>query len=386
MWSLLILALAVLDVECMYTTRERLENGRRLSIKIPKEADRLEFVPAEPPSTLYTIWSRGTSPKKGRIYGSSSSSSSTSDQRWELSAVGFDDEGTYRLMDYWNKEIKAILLAVTTRHSYIDRVAGEDLYISLEGSNYHEATLVFSGESGNYTLVKDGAPVGNDLPDYSGRVKIINSRITITWVNSTDVGRYRLYDSRDRLVSVTKMTLVDEHPSSGNPLLALLLLLGIPAGVCCCCRKKIFRKKATTTATHVIADNPPPGGPPSYNTPMIPPGGSGGQVFYHGGPTPDPNAGYSPGYQPAMGPAAPPPQNPLYPSVPAAPGYQPGYDPQNPAYPPPAPAPAGPPQWNGPPPGNQYAPAAPDGQPSAPTDVLSAAQFQLDAGKGSNFL
>lgn len=31
----------------------------------------------------------------------------------------------------------------------------------------------------------------------------------------------------------------------GNPLLALLLLLGIPAGICCCCRKKIFKKKAT---------------------------------------------------------------------------------------------------------------------------------------------
>lgn len=31
----------------------------------------------------------------------------------------------------------------------------------------------------------------------------------------------------------------------GNPLLALLLLLGIPVGICCCCRKKIFKKKAT---------------------------------------------------------------------------------------------------------------------------------------------
>lgn len=42
----------------------------------------------------------------------------------------------------------------------------------------------------------------------------------------------------------------DHHEySGGNPLLGLLLLLGIPAGICCCCRKKIFKQKATTMAT-----------------------------------------------------------------------------------------------------------------------------------------
>lgn len=53
----------------------------------------------------------------------------------------------------------------------------------------------------------------------------------------------------------TRATATDSSPclyfteaheyGDGNPLLALLLLLGIPAGICCCCRKKIFRKKAT---------------------------------------------------------------------------------------------------------------------------------------------
>ncbi|KAL2097348.1 hypothetical protein ACEWY4_006555 [Coilia grayii] len=429
MWSLLILIVAVLNVECYYTTRERLAHGRRLTIKIPKEAERLEFK-SQDSSALETIWSRGSSPRKGRLTGSSITSS-TSDQRWELQTVVFDDEGTYILRDYWNKEIKSILLAVTAGNEYINRVAGEDLHISLAGTNYHDITLQFSGEAGNFTLVRDGAPVGNDLPDYAGRVKISSSGINIYNVNTSDVGRYRLYDNRDRLVCITKMNLVDEHQyGGGNPLLALLLLLGIPAGVCCCCRKKIFRKKATTTAMHVMqADGPPPGGPPSYNTPMIPPG-SGGQVFYHG-PTPDPNAGYSPGYQPAVSPALPP-QNPAYPGQPAmppGPGFQPGYDPQNPVYPPPVPG--GPPQWNGPPP-NQYNPAVPPGytpvalnvppatyseppkeevkmtemapaaplltppqpqggQPTAPGgDILgsssTAAQFHIDTGKGNNFL
>lgn len=87
-------------------------------------------------------------------------------------------------------------------------MAGEDLGIDLEGSNYHEATLVFSGETGNVTLVRDGNPVGNDLGDYSDRVKVSSSRITIAHVNTSDVGRYRLYDRKDRLVSVTKMKLI----------------------------------------------------------------------------------------------------------------------------------------------------------------------------------
>ncbi|XP_062377219.1 wu:fc21g02 isoform X2 [Sardina pilchardus] len=373
MWSLLILLVAVLNVDCYYTTREKLAHGRRLTIKISKETEKLEFKP-EDGSSMETIWSRGQfRPTKGRLTGSSSSSSS-SDQRWELQTVVFDDEGTYSLKDYWNKETKSILLDVITEHNYINRVAGEDLSISLEGSNHHEATLQFTGEAGNFTLVRDGAPVGNDLGDYAGRVKISASGIIIKNVNTSDVGRYKLFDRRDRPVSVTRMTLVDKHEyAEPNPLLALLLLLGIPAGICCCCRKKIFRKKATTTATHVIhTDGPPPGGPPSYNTPstpMVPPG-SGGQVFYHG-PTPDPNAGYAPGY-PAGGGTIPPPQNPGYgqpmgpplnpgygqPAMPQGPGFQPGYDPQNPVYPPTA----GPvaPQWNGPPP-NQYNPAAPPG-------------------------
>ncbi|XP_041950329.1 uncharacterized protein wu:fc21g02 isoform X2 [Alosa alosa] len=372
MWSLLILLVAVLNVDCYYTTREKLGHGRRLTIKISKETEKLEFKP-EDGSSMETIWSRGQHrPSKGRLTGSSSS---TSDQRWELQTVVFDDEGTYSLKDYWNKETKSILLDVITVHKNIDRVAGEDLTINLEGSNQHEATLQFTGDAGNFTLVRDGAEVGNDLADYVGRVKISSRGIIIKSVNVSDVGRYRLFDRRDRLVSVTRMILVDahEHTESTNPLLALLLLLGIPAGICCCCRKKIFRKKATTTATHVIhTDGPPPGGPPSYNTPstpMIPPG-SGGQVFYHG-PTPDPNAGYAPVY-PAAGGQIPPPQNPGYgqpipppqnpgygqPAMPPGPGFQPGYDPQNPVYPPTA----GPavPQWNGPPP-NQYNPAAPPG-------------------------
>lgn len=96
----------------------------------------------------------------------------------------------------------------SAEYKYIDRVAGEDLGIDLEGSNYHEATLVFFGDAVNFTLVQNGNPVGNDLPDYSGRVRVSSSRITISNVNTSDVGKYRLFDRKDRLVSVTKMKLI----------------------------------------------------------------------------------------------------------------------------------------------------------------------------------
>lgn len=46
----------------------------------------------------------------------------------------------------------------------------------------------------------------------------------------------------------TPFCTIDHHEyASGSPLMALLLLLGIPAWICCCCRKKIFRPKSTTT-------------------------------------------------------------------------------------------------------------------------------------------
>lgn len=99
------------STDCYYTTRERLSHGRRLSIKLSKETERLEFLP-EDGSSMETIWRRGQHASKGRVTGGSSSSSF--DQRWELQKVVFEDKGTYILRDYWNKETKSILLEVTS--------------------------------------------------------------------------------------------------------------------------------------------------------------------------------------------------------------------------------------------------------------------------------
>lgn len=358
-WSVVILLAAALSVEsyAVHDLHERLNHGRQLKIFLPKSAEKLEFTPANNPGSTYLYWQRGTSRvTKGRVSGTGS------DRRWYIDKVTYEDEGTYTQRDFWQKEISTVKVAVIPRHNYVKCVAGETLYISLEGIILADATLTLSGEAANVTLVRHGATVAQDLPDYWDRVRTHGSNIEIRNVNTTDEGRYTLTDRFYRVVSVTRMDLTDHHEyGDGNPLLALLLLLGIPAGVCCCCRKKIFKKKAATAGTLQTtpdAVHPPPAGPvgpcPPYNTPGQP-----GAVYY-------------PGPDPSMGPTVhPPPPGPgQWNGPPPSPGFNPVYPPQNPAYPPAGPAmipPAQPPQWNGPPPG-QYppGPVAPMGYAPAP--------------------
>ncbi|KAG8014996.1 hypothetical protein GBF38_022227 [Nibea albiflora] len=337
---------------------ERLDYGRQLKIYLPKSAEMLEFSPADNPSQTYLYWQKsGHRLIKGRVSGTGS------DHRWHIDTVTYQDEGTYTQRDYWRKEISTVKVAVTARHNYVKCIAGENLRIYLQGIDLADATLYFSGEAGNFTLVRDGARVSQDLPDYFDRVVTQHDRIIIKHVNYTDEGHYTVRNRRDKEVSITRMDLTDHHETGGNPLMALLLLLGIPAGICCCCRKKIFKKKATTASTLQTTPDvvhPPPGGP--------------------------------------VGPA-PPYNNPGQPG-----GFNPAYPPQNPVYPPVGPAmvpPAQPLQWSGAPPG-QYPPGPiapmtqPESAPVAPVAPASsnaatspgdAYKFQIDGVNSStNFL
>ncbi|XP_028833318.1 uncharacterized protein LOC114788678 [Denticeps clupeoides] len=316
-WTLLILMGSVFSVDCS-TFREKLAHGSRLTVELPTETESLEFVPADG-SPGYTIWKRlQHSPSKGRLTGSIQN-----DHRWELPQVTFDDEGSYNVLNYWNKKSKVVLLAVQTAYKYIDRVAGEDLIISLEGSRYQEANLFFSGEYGNLTLVWDGSPAAENNPDYDGRVKVRSSGIALSHVNVSDVGRYNLTDRRGRVVSITKMTLVDAHDfSADRNFLSLLALLGIPVGICYCCKKRRRRncfKKSRSCARPVPNTRPsntPTVPPPSYNDPSNTSGLNYTPVFTG-------DAGYPP--QPAMppGPGLNTGDNPIYPPV-----YPPTHPPQ----------------------------------------------------------
>ncbi|KAM3622815.1 uncharacterized protein V6R79_003479 [Siganus canaliculatus] len=360
MWSFVILLAVALGVE-PYTVRdihERLAHGRQLKIYLPKSAEKLEFLPADEPGKTFLYWENGrVRNNRGRVSGTGS------DRRWYIDKVTYEDEGTYVQRDYWNKEISTVKVAVTPRHNYVKCVAGETLRISLEGIKQVEAFLTFSGEYANVTLVRDGARVSQDLSNYYDRVQTYSQSIEIKNVNYTDEGHYTLRNRRDQVVSVTRMDLTDHHEhGSANPLLALLLLLGIPAGICCCCRKKIFKKNANTAATLQTTPDAvhlPPAGPvgpsPPYNTPT-------------------PHA-YYPGADPSMGPAVhpPPAAGPgQWNGPPPSPGM--GYPPQNPVYPPAGPGmmpPAQPPQWNGQPGPYPPGPAAPMGY--APSPVMYSA-------------
>ncbi|XP_074540045.1 uncharacterized protein LOC141801049 [Halichoeres trimaculatus] len=343
LWRCVFLLFAALSVETYHVRdlHERLAHGRQLKIYLPKSAEKLEFNPAEDHSKTFLYWERGhTRFTRGRVSGTGS------DRRWYIDKVTYEDEGTYTQRDFWGKEISTVKVAVTPRHNYVKCVAGETLRISLEGLDLADSFLSFSGNAANVTLVREGARVSQDIPEYWDRVLTHSTTIEIRNVNVSDEGRYELKDRRDRMVSITRMDLTDHHEYEGNPLMALLLLLGIPAGICCCCRKKIFKKKASMATTMQASPEavhpPPPPGPVGPAPPYSSPGPPGG-VYYHG---PDPNMPPGPGQW--VGPAP-------------APGFNPAYPPQNVVYPP-----AGP-QWNGPP-SAQYPPG-----PVAPMGYAPAA-------------
>ncbi|XP_072319143.1 uncharacterized protein [Eucyclogobius newberryi] len=385
MWAVAGLLVTVLAVES-YIVRdehERLSHGRQLKIYLPKSTEKLEFIPADNPRQKLVYWDKmhsGTRVQRGKVSGSGN------DRRWYLDQVTFDDQGTYIQKDYWDKEMSTLKVAVTSKNSYIKRVPGRALHIQLEGLRQEDATLTFSGDSANVTLVRDGAVVSQDLFEYFDRVRLTQKSIEIISVNVSDVGRYHLNDRKGRLVSVTRLDLSDkDDEANGNPLLALLLLLGIPAGVCCCCRKKIFKKKATTAQTQqafpgiIVSPSGPSGPSPPYNQPgggyyptqgtdlgpsVHPPPAAPGPGQWNG---PPPSPGFNPAY-PAPNPAYPAP-NPAYPAAnPVYPPANPVYPPANPVYPPANPGypPAGAPQWNGPPPAAGPYPSAPMGYAPAP--------------------
>ncbi|XP_060941715.1 wu:fc21g02 [Limanda limanda] len=357
MWTVVMLLAAALSVES-YTAHgsERLSHGRQLKIYLSKNCEKLEFTSADNPSRTEIYWEKSShmGRNKGRVSGTGT------DRRWYLDKVTYDDQGTYVQTDWWNKEISNFKVAVTTKLNYLKCVAGESLFVPLEGIDLADADLAFSGESANVTLVRDGAPVSRDLPDYWDRVQTHSMNIEIRHVNYSDEGHYSLRDRKNRLVSVTRMDLTDHHEATeGNPLMALLLLLGIPAGICCCCRKKIFKTKGTTAGTLQMtpdAFHPPPGpvGPsPPYSAPGQP-----GPAYYHGS-----NPNMAPTVYPPPPVAGPGQWN----GPPPSPGYNPAYPPQNPGYPagPIMGVPAQPPHWNGPPPG-QYPPGQYPPGPVAP--------------------
>ncbi|KAL7878114.1 hypothetical protein SRHO_G00047570 [Serrasalmus rhombeus] len=335
MWSFWILLCAALFTESFASRTDYLELlfGNQLTIKLPTSwSDSMDFTSADE-SKHYTVWSKKSGSVKGTVRGSGD------DRRYVLSYVNFDDQGTYTQRNYWDKVTYVAKVKVFPKKYTKDCVAGETLSILLEGIKRDDASLRFSNQDVNVMLVQRGLPADN-LLDFRGRIKVTTSSIQVLNVNVSDLGNYTLFDGQDRKAITVRLNLVDHHEGiNASPLMALLLLLGIPAGICCCCRKRIFKKSSQSTAmTTVLTQNvtPPPGPPPAYSNP-VPPAG--------------PNPMYTPGY-PTDGASMvhPPPADPAFPPQPQY-GGQPAMPPNpNPNCPPAfGYPPAQPAQWTGPP-------------------------------------
>lgn len=104
------------------------------------------------------------------------------------------------------------------RHSW-NCVAGQTFKIPLAGLVKNDATLHFSNQDFNLTLVDHGSPVGNSHPEYMGRIQVTPNSIELHSVNVSDVGNYTLRDRLNRRAVVYAMYL------SGMFLLGILILL-----------------------------------------------------------------------------------------------------------------------------------------------------------------
>ncbi|XP_066534309.1 wu:fc21g02 isoform X2 [Hoplias malabaricus] len=411
MWGCWILLCAAFftgscDTKVDYVT---LMHGHQLSISLSATVtDTLEYATPDE-SKHYVLCSKTGICQRGRLTGVSDR------KRFTITSVNFDDEGTYIQKNFWNVVTHVTKVKVAAKKTTKDCIPGETLSISMDGLKKEDVNLFFSNYNERIQLVQRGTPL-RGVSDFSDRIKVTSSYIEVLKVNVSDVGNYTLYDGQNRKVVTVLLNLVDHHEGvSGGPLMALLLLLGIPAGICCCCRKRIFKKSYQSTTTTVMQSEnvvAPPGPPPTYNSNMTPMGP--GQMYTPGYPAPGgstvppPPANVAYPQQPSYNvqPAMPHNPNPAYPPAAVYPPAQPQQWPGAP-YNTPAPA-AFPPMMYSAPPGSEMEKNQGDimlnqglsttpligpevGQPPA-TDVLnssdSAIQFNIGTGKGpaQNFL
>ncbi|KAI4881222.1 hypothetical protein NFI96_033458 [Prochilodus magdalenae] len=280
--------------------------GDTFTIKMPAtRTDYLEFTSAD--ETLqYTIWPRGIVTRRGVVFGSGE------DRRFTIGVANFNDQGTYTQRNFWRNVVKITKVKVATKRQTTNCVAGETLSIYLQGIRKDEASLKFSNQNENIILVHQGSLMRN-VSDFFDRIQVTSSSIEVKHVNVSDVGNYTLFDGQHRKAMIVLLNLVDHHEGfKAGPLMALMLLLGIPAGICCCCRKRIFKRRNQSNATTVVhSEVVNHGPPPAYNNPVPPTG---------------PGPMYAPGYPTAGMGNVPPPADPAYPAQPQY-GGQPGIPP-----------------------------------------------------------
>lgn len=132
---------------------------------------------------------------------------------WTFSFAFFQDThfstGTKSFV-HANYLIWSVFIVLKANRGTQNCVAGETLSIFLGELSRFEATLAFSNQDYNLTLVDRGSPVGNSHPDFMGRIKLTTNSIEVLNVNMSDVGNYTLSDGLNRKVKIISMNLVGE--------------------------------------------------------------------------------------------------------------------------------------------------------------------------------
>ncbi|XP_068570783.1 uncharacterized protein [Cebidichthys violaceus] len=244
--------------------------GDRYSIKVPREAEFLEFIPLHSVDQSKVLWNR-TDPQtnnggRGRF----------KHNVWQMRNLNQADMGHYNIRAKDNPLLSRILLEVKEFQRDISTTMNERLLIPNHQS-ITPWTVVFTSEreKKNRTLMYGGKLLtDDDLGTFTGRMVAVRNGIEINPVESTDSGTFEFRDHQGYLFQTVQVLVKPEQ-------FATSVYVGIAVGiifaviVCCCCVRKCCCKNssskraesapqtAATPAVYYHDTNPPER--PSYS-------------------------------------------------------------------------------------------------------------------------
>ncbi|XP_049337429.1 uncharacterized protein LOC125802967 isoform X1 [Astyanax mexicanus] len=183
----------VVDVDVQY--------GRQLSIKLLTQVTSMGLKPVDQ-SQNYVIWSSTVRPTRGKVVGSGK------DRRFIINPANFEDQGDYTQRNTENKGICVSKVKVVPSTDTKKREVGKTLTIPLDVIKKNEASLQFYNGAVTILLVKNGSSVRN-LGDLSKQIKVTDSSIQVLNVQRADKGNYRLLDSKNRVVKITTLEVIN---------------------------------------------------------------------------------------------------------------------------------------------------------------------------------
>lgn len=82
--------------------------GEQLSIRLPSGAEKLQFTYMDE-IEQEILWSRSTKAKRGVVTGRND------DRKFVIASVTFNDEGTYTVLNFWNRKSSICFLKVVSK-------------------------------------------------------------------------------------------------------------------------------------------------------------------------------------------------------------------------------------------------------------------------------